>query len=508
MENFLKDIQNVAFLSFYAMKLQSELYSREEINARLTMENMLTPIRALIDELNRNGYKQGEELINIWQTMNSFLSRGIFSFSQGADEAGKLVEKLYETASLYGKIDVEEENIRLFSSKSGFLNFEDLKYHAVYHSAENPLWEAFQLAKRIYNQNITSFSFLGCDLGYLPYALFLFSDKSNDIYIFHDDPKMIEYAKEYGLLSYIPNEKLHIFIGKDRLELFDKFSDRYDIEGEMGYFVYDEFVIRLNEIEKDVLNSFYILNHSGTIFKNFIDINIKRNLINVKQFENKFIQDNSVEYIVVAGGPSVNYRIDYIKENAGRKKIICASTSFKKLLEAGIRPDIVCVCDPQERTWGHFDGVEDENVPLLMSLCANWRFGELYHGPKFLVCERGYENKVPYSKDSFEVWNGFCTVSEMAIEIAIHFGAKSIELIGLDLAYPNGDSHAAGTMDYKKVNTEKMEMVPSVNGDLVPTTHVFKVYIQNVEKIIERDSNIIFYNLSKEGALIKGALAK
>ena len=60
-------------------------------------------------------------------------------------------------------------------------------------------------------------------------------------------------------------------------------------------------------------------------------------------------------------------------------------------------------------------------------------------------------------------------------------------------------------MDNKEINHDSMIEVPSVNGGTVYTRENFKRYISGIEDQIKKYNNITFYNLSKDGALIKGA---
>ena len=104
-----------------------------------------------------------------------------------------------------------------------------------------------------------------------------------------------------------------------------------------------------------------------------------------------------------------------------------------------------------------------------------------------------------------EKWYACGTVASFCVEIAARLGARSVELIGIDLAYPAEHSHAKGTMDDKEVNYDGMLKVKDVNGQLVYTSRIFNGYIQDLEEQIEQYAKkVTFYNLSNCGAYIKG----
>ena len=92
----------------------------------------------------------------------------------------------------------------------------------------------------------------------------------------------------------------------------------------------------------------------------------------------------------------------------------------------------------------------------------------------------------------------------LAVEVAIQFKAKKIYLMGVDLAYPSGLSHASDTMDRRVESVEGMQEVCGVGGTTVYATHVFEIYRKWLENHISRHGDITWYNLSTKGARIHG----
>ena len=426
------------------------------------------------------------------------------------DEIQETLPLIYQGMALVGEINVLEDKREFFSTKSGFLSFRNIENQKVYHSTLDPMWEAYELAKRIYNSSFLKYCFLGCGLGYLPWQVFCRSDCSAEIYIFHTEEKYVHQATDYGVLEWISREKLHIIIEHNVQVLIQKFLAMEEVQGKLGKHILEDVLEQLKPEEKNSINFFLAQNHTRTLWGDSLTINAYRNAHHVPkmigEFQAKTICD---EWIVVAAGPSLDDCIEYLRENVGKKTIICASTVLKKLLQNNIRPDGVAVLDPQARTWGHFDNLKDTNTPLLLNVTANWRFGEWYGGDKYLIPSLTDETTVRnYLLQGVESWYIGSTVSTMMLEIAIHLGAKRVEMIGMDLAYPTGRTHATGTMDEKEFSGLGMQQVPSVNGGLVPTTAQFMVYIEEIEQIISDNPVITFYNLSLRGAKIKGTESK
>lgn len=151
-------------------------------------------------------------------------------------------------------------------------------------------------------------------------------------------------------------------------------------------------------------------------------------------------------------------------------------------------------------------GVEDYGAKLIMSDTVNWQFGTKYKGDKYLVVISGNF----YSGNCLEdgKWYSQGTVTAFCIDIVAYAGAKSIELVGADFAYPQNHSHAKGTMDDAEVDYSNMIKVKSVDGGDVYTDCVLSGYILDIESQIDEHKDISFYNLSKNGAYIKGCKAR
>ena len=187
--------------------------------------------------------------------------------------------------------------------------------------------------------------------------------------------------------------------------------------------------------------------------------------------------------------------------------VICATTVVGRLLSEGIEPDYMVAIDMQNRTYGHLDGLNDLRIPLLMTDCANWQFGEKYKGSKYLIPTGGmFFSEEIYKRRGIKTWKTAGTVVTMCIAVAIHSNAKRIELIGIDLAYPGGETHSAGTMDHREFNTKALIKVKSVEGNDVYTDNKMLDYKSEMEDLIMSNPKIDFINRSKYGAYIKNCI--
>lgn len=417
--------------------------------------------------------------------------------ANGLEETLPLV---YKGMSLLGTIDVTEGKYRIQSSKSGFLTLYNSESKRYYHDLIDPYYEAFRLAKRNYNPRYTSYLFLGCGLGYLPWQVFCLSDSSADIYIYHNDEQVVNYSLNYGVLSFIPENKLHIYINNDITELLNEYENAKS-NNAFGLFEIKDVFDSSNDVQKNRITQLHMNSRGSELFENLLSINLWRNVTNVTHYFDEFKNYiPNAPWIVVAAGPSLDSKLAYIKENEGKKNIVCASTVFKKLLDNKITPTCVTVLDPQSRTYKHFEGIESSDIPLILGSNGNWQFGEFYNGPKFLLPCNSDQTTIMYFKTkNIPSYTLGSTVASMSIIVALLCKATSVEMIGIDLSFPGGFTHAQGTMDCKPASKEGMIPVTSVNGNPVYTLPNFLFYAEQINQIIADNPHTKFINFSDDG---------
>ena len=235
-------------------------------------------------------------------------------------------------------------------------------------------------------------------------------------------------------------------------------------------------------------------------------INYYRNIRNIKKtIRDVTLPKKTSHFAVVAGGPSVDDHMERLRNIGEDTIIISVNTSHRKLLENGIIPDFVTTFDPSPKTYKHFEGLNDFRVPLIMYVTGNWRFSENYKGDKYLISEDYKIDNIPgVDMTKRNNWYADGTVTSLAIEVAVKLGAMRIDLYGVDLSYPNGMSHASGTPDLHKMDTDCMRRVPSVDGGEVPTQENMVIYIDDICKQVAAYTDVLFVNYSNHGAVIDG----
>ncbi len=505
-EDFIEEIYSKAEIIFEIKKAITYCQKEQTFLFHKLWLNLQNPIAELCKSLVSTDLQFGSYIWNELLVVSEKAQNN--EYTTVADKLEELIPYLYKAISLYGKIDVTEGTYRLFSTKSGYLGIQNSQNNHFLCSSIDPLWEAYEKASKLYIPTMKNFCTFGCSLGYLCQQMYEFSNQSIDIFIYDTDRTMYDYATNYGVISNIPNEKIHLIVNSDIRELI------HSLRSNIDSFITSETVLY---VEKDVYdkvgeNQIYIndilsATESRNSLSGMCEQNFYRNITNVHKYIDDFkLTKKSKNFIIVGGGPSVDYCINYIKQNISEKVIVAATTIYNRLINEGIKPDIIVCSDPQNRTYGHLSDATDTSVPLIMDNMSNWQFGEKYPGEKYLIPSTEYYfAQKYYKKTEKNLWPPRGTVTGTCIDVAAYLGAKEIELVGMDLSYPGNHTHAEGTMDNKEINHDSMIEVPSVNGGSVYTRENFKRYISGIEDQIKKYNHITFYNLSKDGALIKGA---
>ncbi len=259
----------------------------------------------------------------------------------------------------------------------------------------------------------------------------------------------------------------------------------------------------------------------------FQDINEINVIQNIKYLKSDYtlnrldgICNENIPCIVVAAGPSLNKNIAELKAAEGHACIIACDTALKPLKQAGIKPDFFLIVDPRKpESLFDFDFIQD--IPAVIPFGVPNYILKKHKGKKFLYWDGDdfIYNAFVYAKDiehksiSFEQSLGILptggSVATSAFAFACGLGAKTIILVGQDLAYTNDRTHADGTFNKKmeQVDTsgDGYIEVESISGGKVKTIYNLKMYLEWFEKQIKANPEIEVIDATEGGALIHGS---
>lgn len=415
----------------------------------------------------------------------------------------EVIPRLEDLIKHWGPIETEndEGDFRFETSDSGFLTMKDLTHNRYFHSKVDPMWEARKVAESIFDPKKDSYSILGCGLGYLIYQLYVISNKSIVINVFEKDTRIVEYARNYGVLAWVPEEQLNIVVYTDILEFLHSAEDE-----SAGFYLFPPELCYESEEIRTVLEEMAIQYNTFQRFEKDRRINFWRNIRSDSKLITEFdLAQNNKEFIVIAAGPSLDDNMEFLRVNQGKKTMVAVGTVFKKLIESDITPDMVVVLDPQERTYKQIEGLEEKNIPLLIGMSAYWKFASKYQGDKYLIPIGDSDEVIEFAREhELSLWASGGTVTFLAMQVAEKFGAQQIYLVGVDLAFPNGVTHATGTMDRTTKDLNNLIPIQGVGNQTVYADRVFIFYREQIEKRIAATPEITYYNMSRIGAKIAG----
>jgi hypothetical protein len=205
-----------------------------------------------------------------------------------------------------------------------------------------------------------------------------------------------------------------------------------------------EFSAAINNIQNDFLTQQFF----GKKWQSNIIKNLKEN---VKTTEKTKLLDNSTKKtaIVVAAGPSLDSKINYIKENQNEFYIISTDTAFQTLIKNNIKTDIVVSIDGQNISYNHYFSAQKtyNNTIFLFDLCSTSQTIKKLAKNETIIgffsnshplCSL-LQNKFP----QINTTSGTVTIT--ALEIALKLGFTNIQILGADFGFINGKSYAKGT---------------------------------------------------------------
>ncbi len=249
--------------------------------------------------------------------------------------------------------------------------------------------------------------------------------------------------------------------------------------------------------------------------------------------------------VVVAAGPSLDRNVADLALVKGKAIIIAVDTALRKLDAAGIVPDIAVAVDANHANSLDVVGLSPEarSAMLFVDHIASPEIIEAFTGPKAFLRTVNYtydiEDKpvrmvTPLDRLLAEIagredlfsWQSGGSVSTNAFSLAHILGAGRVIMVGQDLAYTDGRSHARG-VGYEDdaargisrfLGREMVNRVFTANGDVLVdawdggkarTSTVLREYLHWYEMTMERGYGRTFSEVidaTEGGARKKGMM--
>lgn len=394
-----------------------------------------------------------------------------------------------------------------------------VRLNSVYNSSR----EADRWGKKFENvQRITSLICLGYGNGLFFEQLYNKIDESAYIFVYEPDVYLFLYCMENFDMTYILNDKrVHLYIsGINDKDLYMDLCAKTNwsmLPTQVVYVhpsydkVYAEKCISFINLIERYKESLMAVRSTTMVYAKKFTINAIKNLSFIKKsnYIGEFIDklDKEVPVIIVSAGPSLDKNIDELKRAEGKAFILSTDTAVKYLLEHGIRFDAIVTVDGR-KSIKHLKDERCIKYPIFTVPDARSEILEENNGRKIWINGSGYLNDL-YKKYGyiFPEYIPGGSVATAAFWVAQTMGAKTIILIGQDLAYDGEKTHA-GNITYQYMGWEEKEdiYVETVNGDKVRTRSDWVSYIRWFENsIVQLDGKIEVIDATEGGARIKGA---
>jgi len=370
------------------------------------------------------------------------------------------------------------------------------------------------------------FIFFGVGLG--QHISSIHSKINAKIYLIVEDDlelfRLSLFCTNYSLLA---NDATLFFSLFDNSNEFHKVAHRF-IEKKYFYNNYIKYFQLLSHSEEKS-DEFYLTltnqPHLRYFFNDTLKTSIKplENIVNGYKFLKKDIKFNTSDFkktpfLLLASGPSLQYNIEWLKENKNNFIIVCASSSLLFLEKNSIKPDIILHSDPFEIGIKSFNCLNEIGF-IKDSLCL---FSASTSQNILDICVTKniymYEMGTNYVQNSFKAYSP--CVGSIGYQILLLLDIKEIYLLGLDLAIDpiNGMNHIDTHHDTKQLTAQKNKATLDYKESLFPvkgnlrkevytTPHFFNsLYTINNYFTNLKDSNQLVYNLG-DGAKIKDTIS-
>ncbi|MBN2658137.1 MAG: motility associated factor glycosyltransferase family protein [Spirochaetales bacterium] len=240
----------------------------------------------------------------------------------------------------------------------------------------------------------------------------------------------------------------------------------------------------------------------------------------VRALENYF---NGFPSLLIAAGPSLDRILPYLKKLRSSFILVAVDTALQACLRVGVEPDFIVVADPQYWNSRHLDRCSTEKSILISDTSAFPSVFRQIKGTTFL-CSSSFPLGL-YLEEHSEIKGKLKaggSVATAAWDFCRMIGSDEIWCAGLDLGFPDKQTHCRGSFFEQRVHWLSEKFKPAENaswhalidaglrkviangGGETWTDRRMTLYVRWFEEQMERFPGIQTYNLSEKGIQING----
>lgn len=275
---------------------------------------------------------------------------------------------------------------------------------------------------------------------------------------------------------------------------------------EMLYPEEEQFFMESNQIAINFTNA------SRVASERFGEAYFENTIVNVSKLTESFSLyslykrvPDGIPAIIVSSGPSLNKNIQYLRNAKNKSFIIAADSALPAMLSADIIPDIYVSVDGKKSP-KHFQDERIANIPAVLCTFSSRPAVKENQQQFFIKDECSYidifmdENNIQYP-----LLASGGSVANICCSLAVLLDFRTVILIGQDLAYTGGKTHAENTVRANHaIDESTLTYVKDIYGNIVESSNEFIIYKEIFEDIIRQNPNKKFIDATEGGALIEG----
>lgn len=259
-------------------------------------------------------------------------------------------------------------------------------------------------------------------------------------------------------------------------------------------------------LENHVIFLRTVRRHASELENNF-NLNLSLKDKGIVEWKDKLVNKS---VILISAGPSLTKQLPTLADihHSGKVTLCTVGTALKPLLNYGIKPDLVMVSDPQDNISKQFPDTNDTSkIPLFYLSTANHLAVSNYQGPRFIVWQKGYaRSQIQAELRGEPLIQTGGSVATCLLDLLVWMGSSRVALVGQDLAFSNGYSHAEGTHNVRRIRGENTIKIQDYyqQGSIV-TSKNLNIYLKWFEKYSRSlTKRVELWNCTEGGAYIPG----
>ena len=219
--------------------------------------------------------------------------------------------------------------------------------------------------------------------------------------------------------------------------------------------------------------------------------------------------------VVVGMGPSLDDEMENLKKHRDEIAIVVCDAGLKKMLKAGITPDLVVVADPTDKQIENFSDIDGSKfLTLIPTVVHPMVFHEMRKSeclpvwyniadPTQEICKH-----IPRAVGNKGAIEPAVLTTGMAFLAALYMGAWPITFLGMDLCWYDFEKGYASGVSAKKADWQRKNkmfgnvvmLFPDMRGKVVVTEPCFISFWQWMNDHLE-ENDLFTYNSSGRGIL-------